>query len=48
MTNGSSLSVSGNVYVKAKNLTLTNAGSIGGGGDTIVDVSGTFGNDVRR
>ena len=42
VTNGSSLSVSGNVYVKAKNLTLTNAGSIGGGGDTIVDVSGTL------
>jgi hypothetical protein len=42
VTNGSSLSVSGNVYVKAKNLTLTNASSIGGGGDTIVDVSGTL------
>lgn len=42
VTTGSSLSASGNVYVKAKNLTLTSAGRIGGGGDTIVDVSGTL------
>lgn len=43
VANGSSLNnVSGNVYVKAKNLTLTNASKIGGGADTIVDVTGTL------